>query len=380
MFSSHRARYLVAAAILATSACAGTHAVPTAGLGPDSAFVVTVPDAVDTKSILKQLTKTVTIGSTVDATNGDKAPHGLLIAKIGTSKIKKGQLVVCNFSNKSNAAGQGTTIEALNAKAGSTSVQVTQNSAAKGCAALAVTMGGTVIDAAFSSKLIATFDTTGTYTAIKSSKKGRSIVEPFGAAYGQTKGLYPSLIIFATDASTGQLLSIDITNFPYFSVTPIATGFAVNKKAGAAALGPAGLSYNAKTDTLYVVDGVDNTLVAISGATNIRLTNAVTVLPGGKTFKYGKGIKPCASLVYNGSALKGPVASTLLPNGNLIVANATGGSLVEMSSAGKVLATKVVQKGSVPAVFGLAASGTTDANTVLYYTNAVTNTVQELTR
>jgi hypothetical protein len=380
VFSLYRARYLVAATILATSACAGMHSVPTSGLGPDNAFVMTAPNAADTTSILKQLTKTVTIGSTVDAKNGDKAPHGLFIAKTPTSKIKKGQLVTCNFSNKTNAAGQGTTIEVLNAKAGSTSVQFVQNASAKGCAALATTLGGSVIDAAFSSKAVATFDTTGAYTGIKSSKKGRTIVAPFGAAYGQTKGLYPELIVFATDASTGQVLSIDITQFPFFSVTPIATGLAVNKKAGASALGPAGLSYNAKTDTLYVVDGVDNTLIALAGATNIRLVDAVTVLPGGKTFKYGKGQKPFASLVYSGSALKSPVASTLLPNGNLIVANASGNGLVEISTAGKVLATKVVQKGSVPAVFGLAATGTTDANTVLYYTNAVTNTVLELTK
>jgi hypothetical protein len=357
------------------------HAVPTAGLGPDNAFVATAPDAVDSTSVLKQLTKTVTIGSTVDSKNGDKAPHGLMIARTSTPKIKKGQLVACNFSSKSNAAGQGTTIEVLNAKAGSTSVQFAQNASAKGCAALAMTLGGSVVDAAFSSKVVATFDTTGAYTGLKSSKKGRSIVAPFGAAYGQTKGLYPELIVFATDASTGQVLSIDVTNAPYYSVTPIATGFAVNKKAGAAALGPAGLSYNAKTDTLYVVDGVDNTLVAIKGATGIRAIDAVTVLPGGKTFKYAKGVKPCASLVYSGSAFKGPVSSTLLPNGNLIVANASGNSLAEISSAGKVLATRAaVQKGSAPAIFGLAASGTSDANTVLYYTNAVTNTVLELTK
>jgi hypothetical protein len=384
VFSPYRARYFVAALLLATSACGGNHAVPVSGIAPDAGFEARGAGTVDTTSILKQLAKTVTIGSTVDAKNGDKAPHGLMIAKTNTGKIKKGQLVACNYSNKSNAAGLGTTIEALNAKAGSKALQVAQNAAAKGCAALS-TSGSVVFDATFSGKSIASYDVNGSYAAIKSDKTG-SIVEPFGTAFGSTGGLYPTLVLFATDASTGQLLSIDVTNFPSTPpspplVTPIVQGFAVNKKAGIAALGPAGLSYNAKIDTIYVVDGVDNTLIAIKGAaSNLREAGAVTVLPGGKTFKYKSGITPCASVVYSGSALKQPVASALLPNGNLIVANASGSSLVEITTAGAVLATKVVQTGSAPAVYGLAASGTTDANTVLYYTNAVTNTVQELVK
>jgi hypothetical protein len=373
----YRARYLVAATILATSACAGIHAVPTSGIGPESALAVAAPDAVDTTSILKQLTKTVLIGSTVDAKNGDKAPHGLLIARTGSANIKKGQLVACNFSNKSNAAGKGTTIEALNAKAGSAPTQLAQNAAAAGCAALGITQANTLLDATFSAKSIASFDSTGAYAKIKS----RNIVAPFGATYSSIGHPYPRLILFATDAAKGTILRIDMTNPGPPQVTPVASGFAVNKKGGTAALGPSGLSYNVKTDTLYIVDGVDNTLIAFKKfGQDILLTNAVTVLPGGKTFKYAKGIKPFASVVYSGSALKSPVASTLLPNGNLVVANTKGSSLVEITTAGAVLATKVVAPGTAPTVFGLAASGTTDANTVLYFTNAVSSTVQELTR
>jgi hypothetical protein len=361
--------------ILATSACAGNRAVPASGIGADNAFAVSAPDAVDTTSILKQLTTTVTIGSTVDAKNGDKAPHALLVARASGGKIKKGQIVACNFSNKSNAAGQGTTIEVLNAKAGSSPTQIAQNAAAKGCAALGITAANTLLDATFGGKSIAQFDATGAYTKIAN----KNIVAPFGATYSSIGHPYPRLILFATDASKGTVLRIDMTTG--VSVTPIATGFAVNKKPGTSALGPSGLSYNVKTDTLYIVDGVDNTVIAFKNVgQGILLANAVTVLPGGKTFKYANGIKPFASVVYAGSALKSPVASTLLPNGNLIVANTKGNGLVELTTTGTVLATKVAVTGATPAVFGLAASGTTDANTVLYFTNAVANTVQELTK
>ena len=45
---------------------------------------------------------------------------------------------------------------------------------------------------------------------------------------------------------------------------------------------------------------------------------------------------------------------TLPPNGNLVVANSKGGNkLVELTPAGTVLATKVVDSKQTPAVFGL---------------------------
>ncbi|HTA38188.1 MAG TPA: hypothetical protein VK760_03890, partial [Candidatus Acidoferrales bacterium] len=276
-------RYLAAAMLLAASACAGNRAVPVSGIAPDNALALRAPEVVDTTSILKQLTKTVTIGSTVDAKNGDKAPHALLIANVTNGKIKKGQIVVCNFASKSNAAGAGTSIELLNAKAGSTPVQFAQNAAAKGCAAMGITVADTVFDAAFDGKSIAQFDSSGTYTKIAN----KNVVAPFGATYWSIGRLYPRLILFATDASKGTVLRMDFTQGLPPQVTPIIVGFAVNKKPGASALGPSGLSYNVKTDTLYVVDGVNNTVVAIKNiGQDILAPAAITVQPGGKTFTY----------------------------------------------------------------------------------------------
>ena len=118
MFSLYRARYaVVAAALLAASACAGNRAFPTTGLGANQGPMAMAPDAaVDTTSILKKLTKNVTIGSTVDPTNGDKTPHGIVIAPLTNGAVKKGQIVACNFSNKAGKAGAGTTIEASECK------------------------------------------------------------------------------------------------------------------------------------------------------------------------------------------------------------------------------------------------------------------------
>ena len=50
----------------------------------------------------------------------------------------------------------------------------------------------------------------------------------------------------------------------------------------------------------------------------------------------------------------------------------------EMTPKGEVLDTKVVDKSKTPGVFGLAAIGSKDSNTALFYTDTNTNTLQEL--
>ena len=49
-----------------------------------------------------------------------------------------------------------------------------------------------------------------------------------------------------------------------------------------------------------------------------------------------------------------------------------------MTPTGQVLDTKVVDTSKTPAIFGLLATGSNDKNTVLYYTDANSNTVEEL--
>ena len=168
-------------------------------------------------------------------------------------------------------------------------------------------------------------------------------------------------------------------------VTQVITGFGVNKGSGWSALGPSGIQYNSTrigtlcNDTLYIVDGVDNTVVAVSNASNLLEKDEIVVQPGGKKFKCADRRKTCATLVYSGSPLNAPVASALLPNGNLIVANTKGGNtLVELTPKGKVLDTKTIDTSSTADIFGLVATGTTDSDTVLFYTDTKTNTLQEL--
>jgi len=128
------------------------------------------------------------------------------------------------------------------------------------------------------------------------------------------------------------------------------------------------------------VDGVDNTVVEFTNATGLGEANKIIVETGGKKFKC-KHRTTCGKLIYSGAPLDAPEAAAILPNGNLIVANTAGGNtLVELTPAGKVLDTKVVDKRKTQGIFGLIASGSNDNDTVLFFSDTNGNNVQELKR
>ncbi|MBV8198747.1 MAG: hypothetical protein JO263_11465 [Candidatus Eremiobacteraeota bacterium] len=379
MFWNHRAALAVAATLLATSACGGSNSVPpasSAGNAMSQAIGVN-PDAVDTKSILKQLRKGVIIGSTVDPTNGDTGPYSLYMAGTSLGKLKKGQFVVCNYADSSGTAGNGTTTEILDPSPGSKPTTFVQNAKIKGCDGDAISSGDYVYAAGQTSGVVAAFTNKGKYF----KSYGVPLQAPSGDVDAANPGLYSAEYMFITDAKTGSIVSFSINNYGNPRETQVVSGFDVNNGTGWGVLGPSGIQYSKKLDAIYVVDGVDNTLVEITHASNLLVKDEIVVQPGGTTFKCKHPTVTCAKLIYHGAPLDGPVALTLLPNGNLIAANTIGGNrLVEIAANGQVLATKAVDKSSIAHVFGLRAVGSTDTNTVLYFTDTKTATLDLLKR
>ncbi len=390
-FSNARAALLSAVTLVAVTACSGNSSVPSVaqvapnaaqseanaatspvGAGIDSLGIA--PD--DTTSILKKLTKDVVIGSTVDPKNGDQAGHGLSIVK-ATYGLKKGQLLVCNFEDKTGAAGKGTTVDVFNPTAGSKPSTLVSNAKSQGCAGVVVTSGNDVDTAGMTSGYLALY--TGKGKLITKHTEGAPLVEPFSVADASNPNLYAAEYIFGSDASAGTIVNFSINYYGNTKPTAVISGFDVNKKSGWSALGPSGLAYNAKKDTLYAVDGPDNTVVAFSHASELLVKSEIVVEKGGKTFQCKFPKTTCGTLVKAGKPLNAPEAMTILPNGNLIVANTAGGNtLVEMTPTGQVLDTKVVDKSKTAGIFGLAAAGTTDSNTTLFFTDTNSNNLQEL--
>ena len=382
-FNNH-ARMLVASMLLATPACGGNTVFPTGGssLSPDFVRTASVVGLTDTTSVLKKLTKDVEIGSTVDSKNGDTGPRAISLVH-STFGLKKGQLLVCNFEDSAGTAGKGTTIEVFDPKPKSKPRTFVQSSKIEGCVGNAATVANDVYGAGMASGIAAQFNQSSKFQY----SYGSPIEEPLDDADASCGLAYAPEDIYVSDAKTGAVIKLakpPVSSGPA-TETQVIAGFAVNKGSGWSALGPSGIQYNATrtgslcNDTLYMVDGVDNTVVAISNASQLLAKNEIVVEPGGKKFKCAYASRTCATLVYSGSPLNAPVAQALLPNGNLIVANGKGGNtLVELTPTGKILATKTIDTNKSADIFGLLAEGTDDSNTVLFYTDTSTNTLQEL--
>ena len=336
----------------------------------------------DTTPILKKLTKDVEIGSTVDPENGDMGPRAISLVSANFG-LKKGQLLVCNFDDSAGTAGNGTTIEVLDPATSSKPVTFAQSTKIEGCDGDAITAGNDVYGAGLVSGLVAEFTQAGKFK----KSYGSPIQAPFADADAFCGEAYAPEDLYVGDSKTGAIikLAFPVSNSGHAQVIQVMSGFGINSGSGWSILGPSGMQYDSTkhgsrcNDTLYIVDGVDNTVIAVSNASNLLEKNEIVVQPGGKTFKCLHPKSTCATLVYSGSPLNAPVASALLPNGNLIVANTQGGNkLVELTPTGKVLDTKTIDKSKVAHVFGLLAIGTSDSNTALFYTDTKTNTLQEL--
>lgn len=293
-------------------------------------------------------------------------------------------MLVCNFADSSGTAGKGTTIEVLNPKPNSKPVTFTQSPKVKGCDGDAVTESNHVYGTGMLGGGVSLFDQTGllkkTYSA--------HLEAPFADADAFCGEPYAPEDIYVSDSTTGTVVKVAFTAVTggRTTLTEVISGFAINKGSGWSALGPSGMQYNSQkktgsfcTDVLYIVDGVDNTVIAVSNASNLVEKDEIVIQPGGKKFTCVHPAATCATLVYSGSPLNAPVASALLPNGNLIVANTKGGNkLVELTPAGQILATKTIDTSTTAHIYGLVASGTGDSDTVLFYTDTKANTLQEL--
>lgn len=363
-------------ALLLLGGCGGNAGIPMNRQISGAALPVSRSESpADTTSILKKLTNDVLIGSTIDPTNGDTGPRALSGVPVNYG-LKKGQLLVCNFADSSGSPGQGTTIDVFDPKPSTNASTFVKNSKILGCDGVAASFGNQVYAAGQTSKVVAWFNQKGTYK----KSYGSPIQMPLADADLHNPNAYSTEYLFVGDLKTGGIINFAIGGYGNPKPLEVIGGFAVSGS-GWSALGPGGIHYDKKKDVLYIVDGVDNTVVSVSHPGNLLVQDEIVVKPGGKTFTCLHKNVTCAKLIYAGKPLNEPVATALLPNGNLIVANGKGGNtLVELTPAGQILATKVVDKSKTQGIFALLAVGSSDSNTALYYTDTNSNELRELTQ
>jgi hypothetical protein len=295
---------------------------------------------------------------------------------VTSGPIAAGDLVVCNFNNSANVQGTGSTIIALHPQAGSNPTHVAQDPSLLGCDAIAIAPDDTIWAAAFAANDNPLVSPSGT---VLTTLPGGPWNHPFGQAFSPNPSPSGGIATFyESNAGDGSIVRINVHAGPTFTFDVIATGFAVNGGAPGSILGPSGLQYDAKHDRLFIVDGTNNTLVSFKHVSTIPQGGIVV---SGTTFS-GPFAKR-ARLVFSGAPLNGPISSALLPNGHIVLGNTldpTGQNLmVEIAPhSGKVLDVKNVDTGPAGALFGMVASGTSKADTLLYFNDDNDNTVKVL--
>jgi hypothetical protein len=347
--------------------------------GSGSSNTTTTTTATSTIAGLQHI---ATLSSTVDAQNRDQNPYALAIAPTfagdgNPAHVQPGDIVVSNFSNAAGANGAGTTMEALR---NGQPVRVFLETGATTAAGASVSSSGPVA-LAFApngTMWIANYGLSGTDGNVQ-------VVSPAGivdqtlndprvvAGWGQASngGFGGKLAFFTTNVSTGVVSRINITSDIYgnttFTIDPLTGDLGHRGTNATTAVGPQGLAHTSD-DTLYVVDGMSGSLIAIPNSSTTSLT--------------------AGRIVFHGTPLNQPLGLTVNPiNGNLIVANQGDNNLVEITPAGQVVGTKTVDPtvvnpttGAGTALFGIAATKDSGGNLVVYFANDLDNTVKTLSK
>jgi hypothetical protein len=338
---------------------------------------------------LTQLHTVTTIGSTVDATNGDSNPYGLMIAPITAGNVTAGDLVVCNFNDVNGVAGNGTTVEDLAPTAGAVPKRIAQDPSLQGCDALAPNpANGYIWAAAYTANDNPIFTPSGKLVSTLASNYswmnpwGEIFASPqstsasTGSSYGYGSSSTSSTSWYVSDAKNGSIVQVAVTASGMVYHT-IATGFPINLTSQYGILAPAGLSYDPTTDTLYIVSSASNSVVAFKAASTIP-ANGITVTTNMMTMalSFSGPNASQASVVYSGAPLNYPVSSAILSNGNLVVGNTGDNNMVEIDPVQKkMVGEKLVDPGNSGAIFGIVTFGTSVATQKIYFNDDNTNSV-----
>ena len=243
--------------------------------------------------------------------NGDQNPYGVAFVPFGFkgTKLQPGDILVSNFNNGANTQGTGTTILRVQPN-GQTSVFANTGTVVGLTAALGVSRRGFVFVGSVSTTdgkpdtvaggPLLVLDANGNVVdTISSPLNG-----PWGLALNDSED---GIQVYVSNVLNGTVTRVDFTfskmgSISLKSSTQIASGYSHVTDPAAIVIGPGGLAYNPKIDTLYVAAEDDDKIFAIPNAS--------------QTTDKGEG-----TLIFSDSRLRGPLGLAIAPNGNLLAAN-----------------------------------------------------------
>jgi hypothetical protein len=247
---------------------------------------------------------------------GDVNPYGVAFVPANFPAgglLKPGDLLVSNFNNATNTQGTGTTLVKISPDGGAPTTFFT--SKLQGLDdALAVLQAGFVVVGN-----VPNTDGNGTPGAgalqfldryghvVKTLTNATLLDGPWGLVvndHGSTVQLFVANVLSGT--VTRIDLSIVKGTITVTGMTQIASGYAHRTDPNAFVVGPAGLAYDAASDTLYVASQADDSVYKVTGASTAT--------------DHGKG----TLVIQDDTHLHGPLGLALTPGGSLLVANSDG--------------------------------------------------------
>ncbi len=277
--------------------------------------------------------------------NGDVNPYGVAIVPKGPSggSRQPGQILVANFNDSSNVQGTGTTIVTITPGQNPSTAPVFYTSPVSGFSeALEIVRldGKDFVIAGNVPTTDGTFGTIGAGSLQILNASGQLVQTLANPAL--LDGPWASAVnvqgntaeLFIANVVGGNVTRVDLKGVKHHgqvslkveSMTQIASGYTVQANAAAVVVGPGGLAYNPKNDTLYVAATGNNEIFAVAHAARTHTDQ-------------GTG-----TLIYQDPAhLRGPIGLALAPNGDLLTTNddAVNGNpsfpseLIEFTPAGQ---------------------------------------------
>jgi hypothetical protein len=408
-------RLLFAAFLISPAACSGNSAETGTGGGGGSTATAT--------PVLETLKKTTTIGSTIDPTNdvaidptgsGDN-PYGLAIAPTSAGRITAGDLVACNFNNgpktvkgspAPNTQGQGTTLVGLHplasANAGGKPYHIAQSESLLGCSALSMFPDDSIAATAFSAGLVPVVAPNG---KVEKPFAADRLGKPWSSAYVAAQSGHAAALYVSNATGSISRVTLNSSN-AQIGFARIATGFCVSGVVAGSTdslHAPSGLTYDAKIDTLYIVDTSSYSVVAFADVSKIPADgikvdggNCSAAAPTA-TVKFSGPSSSSAKVIAGPASPKGgdrfnaPISAALLMNGNLVVGNAdqdltpnhagtNQNLLFEISPTTGIVGVKQLDKGAPGALFGIAAGPDAHGDQLIYFNDDNDNTVKVLSK
>ena len=352
----------------------------TAGLLAGTGLVAGAASAGSLPAFVGPLHHVTTLASTVPS-NGDVNPYGVAVVPRSTGNLGRGNTLVSNFNDKTNAQGTGTTIVQIS-PGGHVSLFAQINRHLAGCpggvgltTALTVLRSGWVIVGSLPTQggsvsgpgCLIVLDRWG---HVRETFAGHGINGPWDMAsldLGSQAVLFVTNVLNGTVAAKGStvfggtvlrlVLQIPQSGLPWIQFnTRIGSGFPEALNSAALVIGPTGVGLG-PNGVLYVADTLANRVAGISNA----------VFRG---FSAGRGFT-----VTRGGHLSNPLGLVIAPGGDILTVNSGNGNLVEITPSGLQIAVRTLDSSGSPpgagALFGLAVK---PGHRAVYFVDDATNT------